>query len=304
VSALSGQDAVQAARRAFGSHPGFRALHAKGTLLSGTFTATPAAAALTRAAHLQGEPVRVTARFSNGAGDPEAPDHRPDVRGLAVKFYLPDGGRTDIVAQSAPRFPVATPQEFVELIDILGAGPAAAVRLPRFLAARPRTAARLAASAPALLPPSSYAAIPYFAVHAFRWLDGEGAGRPVRYRMVPGEPARRLAPHRAARRGRDYLQQEILARVAAGPVRFGLEVQIAAPEDPVDDPSRDWPAARERVTVGTLELTGPETERERDGDVLVFDPARVTDGIELSADPVLRFRPAAYDASVRERMRA
>ena len=44
-----------------------------------------------------------------------------------------------------------------------------------------------------------------------------------------------------------------------------------------------------------------ETEREKDGDILVFDPTRVVDGIELSDDPVLRFRSDAYSASVLER---
>ena len=35
--------------------------------------------------------------------------------------------------------------------------------------------------------------------------------------------------------------------------------------------------------------------------MLVFDPTRVTDGIELSDDPVLRFRPGAYSESVARR---
>ena len=33
----------------------------------------------------------------------------------------------------------------------------------------------------------------------------------------------------------------------------------------------------------------------------VFDPSRVTDGIECSDDPVLRFRPRAYSESIRRR---
>lgn len=37
---------------------------------------------------------------------------------------------------------------------------------------------------------------------------------------------------------------------------------------------------------GVVEMTGPDTERERDGDVLVNDPMRVTDGIESSHDPI------------------
>jgi len=35
--------------------------------------------------------------------------------------------------------------------------------------------------------------------------------------------------------------------------------------------------------------------------VLVFDPSRVTDGIEGSEDPVLRFRPEAYSESIKRR---
>ena len=69
----------------------------------------------------------------------------------------------------------------------------------------------------------------------------------------------------------------------------------------VDDPTEEWPAERERVEVGRLELTGPETEREQDGDVLVFDPMRVTDGIEPSDDPILHFRSRAYRESVGRR---
>ena len=55
------------------------------------------------------------------------------------------------------------------------------------------------------------------------------------------------------------------------------------------------------MAAGTLELTGLDTERETGGDVLVFDPSRVVDGIELSDDPVLRFRPEAYSGSVEHR---
>ena len=53
--------------------------------------------------------------------------------------------------------------------------------------------------------------------------------------------------------------------------------------------------------MGRLALTGPELERERDGDILVFDPTRTTDGIELSDDAILRIRSDAYRVSVARR---
>ena len=79
---------VDALQGAYGVHPGHRAAHAKGVLCAATFTATPAAGAITRAAHFQGAPVRAHVRFSNGGGDPTVPDGTRDARGIAVKLYL------------------------------------------------------------------------------------------------------------------------------------------------------------------------------------------------------------------------
>lgn len=295
------QESTVAANALYGRHPGFRALHAKGTLLKGTFTATPQAAQLTRAAHMQGEPVPVTARVSNGGGNPRVPDYAPDVRGLAVKLYLPDGSRTDIVTQTVPHFPVSTPEAFLELLHAQAAGRAAPLKLSLFLARHPGAIPSLPRNMAALRPVTSYAACRYYGVHAFRFVDASGGSRYVRYTFVPEREEARLWPWQARGLGRDYLQDEIASRVSAGSVRFALELQVAAPGDRVDDPSAGWPDDRERVVAGTLELTGLETERESDGDVLVFDPGRITDGIELSDDPVLRYRPAAYGDSVAAR---
>jgi catalase len=295
------KEAVDAANAMFGAHNGFRALHAKGTLLKGTFTASPEATRLTRAAHMQGEAVPVTVRVSNGSGNPRVPDYAPDVRGCAVKFYLPDGSRTDIVAQTSPRFPFHGPEGFVELLRAQGSGPAAAIKVPLVLARHPEAIPSLPANLASLLPPPSYASCKYLAVHAFRWVDGAGGSRYVRYTLLPADPQPRLAPWVARRRGRDYLQEEIQERVERGPVRFTLELQIAEDGDVVDDPSSTWPASRRKVNAGSLELTGLDTDREQGDDVLVFDPTRVVDGIELSDDPVLRFRPRAYDDSVQRR---
>lgn len=301
MSPGDGADALAAANEAFGRHPGFRALHARGTLLKGTFTATPPARELSRATHLQGDAIPVTARFSNGAGDPDAPDGAPDVRGLAVKFYLPDGSRTDIVTQSAPRFPVKTPEAFLQLLRAQKPEPAIAWRLPVFLARHPGAAVRIPLNVKALIPPQSYATCAYYGVHAFRLLDSGGGSRFVRYTFLPEAGEHRLNPRAARRQPPRYLQEEIVARVGRVPVRFTLRAQIAAPGDEVDDPSHAWPKNRQLVDLGTLELTEVETGREIGDDVLVFDPTRVTDGIECSGDPVLRYRSTAYRASVMQR---
>lgn len=297
---LDAEAAIDAVNARFGRHPGARALHAKGRFLAGSFTATPEAAALTRAAHLRGTPVKVTARFSNGGGNPGVPDYRPDVRGLAVSFHLDGGARTDIVAQSAPRFPVSTPEAFIEMIRALRPGLSMLWKVPLFLARNPRVVDALKASAPAISrPPASYASIPYYAVHAFKWTAPGGKSCHVRYRWQP-ERVEQLSQGAARRLGRDYLQSELEHRLARGPIRYELHVQVAGAGDDVDDPASVWPADRREFVAGRLSLDAL-VEGESAGAPFVFDPVRVTDGIDLTRDPVLLFRPKAYSVSVERR---
>jgi len=255
----------------FGQHAGCRALHAKGTMCKGRFTALPEAKALTRAPHMQGDPIEATVRFSNGTGNPHVSDKERDVRGLAVKLYLADGSRTDLVAQTASRSPTRTPDEFIALVEAVEIKPINAVRLPLYLVRHPGAVKALGALAGEMAPPPSYATARYYPLHAYRWIDAEGGERFVRYTFVP-EAGREKAAGKDVARGRDFLQEELRERLSAGPIRFALEVQIAGPQDDPDDVTDVWNQDGDRVTVGTLEVTGLETGRETGGDVVVFDP--------------------------------
>jgi catalase len=288
------EDAVDAINAISGVHPGHRAAHAKGTLLTGSFTPSPAAARLTTAAHMQGPSSRVTVRFSNGGGDPGIPDYAREGRGMAVKFYLDDGTKTDIVALNMPCFFVRTPEDFIEFTR---ARLDPEKLMPDFLGAHPEALPAIQAALGAD-PPESYASCLYNSIHSYAWHDADGGSRFVRYRLEPEAGERTLPPEEAKARGRDYLRDEILARDESA---FRLVVVVAEEGDAVDDATAAWPDERERVEVGRLVLTGPETERERDGDILVFDPTRVTPGIECSDDPILHFRPEAYSVSVERR---
>ncbi len=293
------EQVVDAINDISGEHPGHRAAHAKGTLLRGTFTG--AGAGLTTAAHMAGGPVPVTARFSNGGGDPGIPDYAKEGRGLAVKFYLPDGSKTDIVALSLPCFFVRTPEDFLDFTRLRKPDPETGQpdfeKLGEWMGRHPEAGPAIQAAL-STDPPESYATVAYNSIHAFRWTAPDGTERFVRYRFEPVEGERTLSEEDARALGRDYLQTEILGRESTV---FRLVVVIAGDNDSVNDPTVAWPADRETVEVGRLELVGPDTERERDGDILVFDPTRVTDGIDLSDDPILRFRPRAYSASVTRR---
>jgi catalase len=248
--------------------------------------------------------VRIHVRFSNGGGDPGVPDGTRDARGMAVKFYLPDGGTTDIVALSLPVFFVRTPEELFEFNEARRPEPETGTpnmeKVGAFLAEHPETvpAVTAAITHPA---PASYAGLTYHSIHAFGFVAADDTVRYGRYHLVPERGEETITEEEAAAKPGDYLREELAARFDDGTAAFGLDLQLAADGDPLDDPTAEWPPEREVVRLGRLELTELAFDRERDDDILVFDPTRVPDGIRLTDDKILLARPGAYSVSVARR---
>ncbi len=115
------QDLLNQFDAIFGLHPGFRPAHARGVMLTGTFTPSPDAASLTRAPHITSDSTPVTARFSNSTGLPQIPDNDPNAnpRGLAIRFNLAEHVHTDIISHSTDGFPTRTGEEFLEVCGLL-----------------------------------------------------------------------------------------------------------------------------------------------------------------------------------------
>ncbi len=295
---------IESMNATYGVHPGHRAAHAKGVLCAATFTPTTEAASLSRAAHLAGPQSRAHVRFSNGSGDPNAPDTARDARGMAVKIYLPDRTTTDIVAISLPAFFARNPDDLLAFNEARRIDPATGqpdlAKVGAYLADHPEamTAVNAAITHPI---PASYASLTYNSLHAYRFEAADGAVRHGRYHLVPDAEQAALTDDEIASRAPDYLRDELAARLEQGPAAFHINVEVADAGDPVDDSTAVWPTGRAVVELGRLEVTGLAFDRDRDGDVLVFDPTRVTDGIQVTDDPILRARPGAYSVSVSRR---
>jgi catalase len=291
---------VETMRTLAGSHPGYRPVHAKGIVCAGTFRGAPQARDVSRAAHLQGQAVPTVIRFANANGNPDVHDGLANVRSLAVKFQLPDGKNADILANSVEGFPVRTPEEFLaflraQLPDPVTGQPAPDA-VPRFLGNHPAAGAFIERLMKKPVP-ASYGQASYHAEHAFRFNSADGTSRFGRYHWVPEAGEAYLSPDDASKRSANFLREELENRLQKGPVVFRLRLQLAAEGDPTDDVTALWPADRPLVELGRLEVTGISTASATDERRLVFDPTNLTDGIDLSADPILLARSAAYSIS-------
>ncbi len=298
--------AVDALNQAFGVHPGLRANHAKGVVVEGSFTATPEAAGLSRAAHLQGRPVPVVVRFSDAGGLPGVPDGAPgNPHGMAVKFHLPDGSETDVLGVSLSKFPVSSVAEFRDLfLAVAATKPDSPQPTPiaRFMASHP-VAARALAVPPAV--PASFASETYYGVNAFLLVGKDGHKQAIRYRLVPAAGDVHLDDATAARQAPDFLIDEIKTRLASAaggaPVTMRLIAQLAEPGDPTADPAVNWPEDRKLVVLGEITLLHVAADSAAAEKPLLFLPGQLTDGIEASDDPMIDGRDGAYAESFSRR---
>lgn len=291
------EDLVDALQTLAGEHPGFRPVHAKGIVCSGTFIATPQARQICRAHHFQGRAVPAVIRFSNASGDPRSDDRSADLRGMAVKLQPPGGQDTDIVALSIDRFAARSAEEFLEFLQVQLPDPATGrqdkARIDAFLAGHPAAQAFVTRSITAP-PPASYARETYSALHAFLFIAEDGTVRFGRYRWEPEAGEVHLTREDAVKREPGFLRSELAQRLATGPAFFRLMLQLAAEGDPTDDATAVWPNNRPVVHLGRLQIEGISSTSQDDERQLLFDPSRVPDGIDLSMDPILLARPHAY----------
>jgi catalase len=300
------QDLLQQFDTIFGLHPGFRPAHAKGVMLKGTFAPSSEAPSLTRAPHIQRESTPVTVRFSNSTGIPLLPDNDPNAnpRGLAIRFHLAEHVHTDIVSHSTDGFPVRTGQEFLELLRALAStDPSKPSPSPieSFLGAHPKALEYVQTPKPA---PSSFARESYFGVTAMHFTNPDGISRYGRYRIIPEAGNDHLDDATAAGKNANYLFDELAERIAKGPIKYRILVQLANDGDIVDDATVHWPEDRTLLELGTLVLTEPVANGDHEQKHIIFDPIPRVDGIDPSDDPLLELRAAIYLLSGRRRRTA
>ena len=292
------QQIIDILSHAPGTQADHRVEHARGIVGQGTFEASAAAAAVSRAAHFNGSPVPVTVRLSGGSADPTTADNSPEdsPRGMAIRFMT--GRGTDIVANSHNGFIVGTGEDFLALIKAQAATDPSKPHpwpIEEFMGSHPRALKFVQDPKPI---PVSYATESFYGNNAFRFVNAKGQKQAGRYQIVPVEGPQYLSDAEAKTKSHDFLTEEMKTRLARGPVKFRLLLQLADSGDRTDDSSISWPEDRKKVELGVITITSTVADNAKAERDLAFDPVRLVDGIELSDDPLPVLRSRVYAKAV------
>lgn len=284
-----------------------RPSHPKGTCAAGHFVATPEGTRLSVAPVFSGERNSALIRFGVAGANPGASDTARGTRGLSIRFESPAGELFEMANISAPVFGAPTPQALVDGLLARANDPATgrpnperAAAYAAYVAANPSVGNQgryLAANTP----PASFATTPYWGVNTFLFRGQDGQVRPARWVFEPSAGVQRLTAEQMQSLGGNFLADELRRRVAAGPVEFDMVLQFPATGDDLLNPTIAWPEDRPRAVVGRLTVTSVEAGPGGPCDPISFMILDQAPGIEMSDDPVLQARAAAYAVSLSRR---
>ena len=272
---------------------GHRRNHAKGICFTRLFRRTGQDVTSQARVFARGQ-YPVLGRFNLGTADANAPDATVRVRGLGIQISTPDGQEWRSAMINPPVFTVSTPQAFYELLRASHSKDPNAMKA--FAAAHPEFAkfGDWAKNGPWT---GSYAEERYNGLNSFVFVDGSGVEHAVRWSLLPAAQPVVVSPDELAKRGPDFLEQEIAQRVASEPQRWTMVVTVAKPGDPTADPTVAWPADRRSIEVGTLIAQHVQAERNGPCRDINFDPSVLPSGMRTSDDPFPAARSSAYAKS-------
>ncbi len=289
----------------FGSHPGLRKNHAKGTCAAGQFVGDTEAAKYSRSPLFTGQTIPVVARFSLAGGNPDVADNTRNARGMALEFRFADGSRQHITMLNTPVFGAAQPKTFNDLIAAAKPDPKTGKPDPEKMKAFFASHADALGQADFFAshnPPTEYFNETFYSIHTFKFLDTKGAQHLVKWRFTPHDGEKRLTDAQLKAASHDFLEHDLIERVGKGTAQWDMVVYLGQPGDAEDNPTIAWPENRKHFVAGTLTINKASPQAGGECEKVNFDPLVMADGIAPTNDPILLFRSPAYAVSFGRRL--
>ena len=271
----------------------------------GEFVGSVEGRALSSASAFSGQTVPVVVRFSVGGANPKAGDNVKSQRNMALQFNLPGGESWQMGNISAPVFGASSPTQLLGRLESLTPDPATKVpdqaKVKAFADANPEVLlqSKHFASQPV---PASFAAVNYWGVHAFAFVDAKGKKQFGKWIFEPVGGLQGLSDDEAKAKGPSFLFDDLRQRVKDGKVAFNFNLELADPGDRLNSATVPLPEGRRKVTLGTLKVTSVSDGGGGPCLDITFVPTVLPKGVEPSDDPMLAARAAPYAVGLGRRL--
>lgn len=297
---LTQANMMAAFESAGGEHPGYRRNHAKGLCVTGWFESNGNAAELSKAEIFAAGRVPLIGRFALAGGMPAQLDMPAAVRSMALQFLPARGQEWRTGMNNIPVFAVNSARGFYE--QLLASKPDPATGKPNpaamqeFLARHPETVRALALIKNRRVS-SGFADSAFNSLDAFRLVDAAGVSTPVRWAALPMQEFTPDQGAQGAQLDKNYLFDDLIARIHRQPLRWRLVFTLGQPGDPTNDATLPWPEDRRHIDAGLVSIDRVFSEDEGPCTDINYDPLVLPSGIEPSDDPLLSARSATYARS-------
>jgi catalase len=241
---------VNGFQKVFGIQSGFRRNHAKGLCVAGFFDSNGQGARLSKAVVFEAGRVPVIGRFSLAGGNPYVGDSPNAVRGFGLLFRLRDGEEWRSAMINRPVFFFNTPEAFYD--NLIASQPDPNTHKPdpekiaAFAASHPEVtrAAKIIGSYPVS---SGFDNSAFNGLDAFRFINAADASTSVRWSLTPVNAFKPEEPAQSANPDKNYLFDDLIARIHSAPVQWRLILTVGQAGDPTDDATIPWPEDREHL---------------------------------------------------------
>ncbi len=303
--AVTPDQVVGAIEKQFGVTPGQRRNHINGVCVAGSFTGDKAIQAYSSSPLFSGKQIPVIGRFSLAGGSLKIPDTARNPRGMALEFELPQKQVQHFTMLNVPIFGASTPSSFYDGVVANTPDPATGKPDPEKVAAykaRHTDAQALGEYLAKNNPIASYANSDYYSIHTFKFINKSNKVSLVKWRFVPQAGVKRLSDEELKAAPARFLDDDIMAKTKAGPVRWDMVVTIGEPSDEQTNPTVYWPVERKQIKAGVLTLSSASPQQGGACEKINFDPLVMAQGVAPTNDPVLLFRSPAYADSYAKRI--
>ncbi|UCM86459.1 catalase [Streptomyces marincola] len=302
-----------------------RVVHARGVTAYGYFESYGAWGEepidrFTRAKLFQGRGKRteVAVRFSTVIGGRDSAETARDPRGFAVKFYTEEGN-WDLVGNNLAVFFIRDAIKFPDVIHSLKPDPVSHEQKPGrifdFMSQTPESMHMLVNLFSPRGIPADYRHMQGFGVNTYKWVNGRGETKLVKYHWMPKQGVRSMTEEDAAaiqagelghatkdlygaiRRG-DHPEWELLVQMMDDHEHPELAF------DPLDD-TKVWPEQEfPPHPVGRMVLDRTVSNYFAENEQIAFGTGVLVDGLDFSDDKMLVGRTFSYSDTQRYRVGA